>query len=44
MGWVLSDGCWVSVAVGVGASVGPGGEVHVMACDDMSVYEMKCVA
>ena len=30
--------------MGVGASVGPGGEVHVMVWDNMSVCEMPCAA
>ena len=44
VGCVLSDGCWVSVAVCVGASVCPAREVQLMAWDDMYVCGMKCVA
>ncbi len=44
MGWVLGDGCWVSLAMDVGAIVGPCGDVQVMTWDDMSVCGMQCVA
>ena len=44
VGWVLGDGCGVSLAMGVGASVGPGGDVHVMTWDDMYVCRKQCVA
>ena len=42
--WVLGDWCRVSVAMGVGASVGPSGKVHVMAWYDMSECGVQCVA
>ena len=32
------------MAMGVGASVGPGGDVQVMTWDDMYVCGMQCVA
>ena len=43
VGWVFGDGCWISLAIGVGAGIGLGGEIHVIAWGDASACGMHCV-
>ena len=40
---LVFGGCWVSVAVGVGASIGLGGEIKVIAWGDVSACGMRSV-